>query len=254
MWIEKHETDRLRRRPAARPAWRRLVGLVLAGLLGTALLVVRGSAQTQDVQDLQIGFEPSMLQLEVGESARVAVIVRGVPRAGLAAFQLTLGFDPRPVDVLNPNEAFRGTIDPFAPLGTHPFCATVRGTTACEDPRWFLTSSGRVPLGVAEIDNTSGRVVIAYATNGSGQPPTGDGTIAVFEIKGTKAGTTILHLRDILLADAQEPPRGFPSVAGSLVVSIGAAPAKSSQTLDPSDSQGGAPSSLPSPWVMQCRL
>ena len=68
--------------------------------------------------------------------------------------------------------AFRDAgIPPFAPLDGNPFCAIVRGVSGCPDPPWFLTSTGRVPFGSDEIDNTQGEVFIAYATSGNEPAP-----------------------------------------------------------------------------------
>ena len=93
---------------------------ITVGLYG----VFAGSASAQ----LQIVFSPATLNLTAGESRFVEINVTGLPAPGLAAFQFDLAFAPGPIDVLNPNEAFRGTVTPFAPLGGSPLCTTVRET------------------------------------------------------------------------------------------------------------------------------
>jgi len=170
---------------------------------------------------VQVDFSPAALNLNIGESALVAVQVTGVPAPGLAAFQLDLGFDPLAIDLLNPNEAFRGTIDPFAPLGNNGSCIAVRGTPTCDDPDWLLISTGRTPLGTDSIDNVAGQIQIAYASHGASAPPQGNGAIALIEVYGAYNGTVSVNLTDIILADDQEPPIEFSTAAGSLNVVVG---------------------------------
>lgn len=175
--------------------------------------------------------------IESGGSLRLAVQVADVPAPGLSAFQFDLVFDPAALRVENPNEAFRGAVEPFAPLGSNPFCATVRGVPSCSDPEWFLTSTGRSPLGIDEIDNTLGRLTVAFATSGDQALPTGGGVIALLDVialgpSGTQAA---LFFENTILADNGEPPMAYsftslglnvaipePGTAGLVVLALGA--------------------------------
>ena len=169
---------------------------------------------------IQLGFSPPVVNLNVGETAFVRVTVDDVPNPGLAAFQLTLNFDPATINVQNPNEDFRGTIDPFAPLGTNPFCTIVRNTASCEDPAWFLTSTGRTASGGRDvIDNANGSVEVSYGTIGVQSSPTGSGVIALIRVRGSANGTTVVNLSNVILADPQ--PNPLPFTASSLTVNVG---------------------------------
>ena len=192
--------------------------LCIEALAVFAAMALAGSAAAQ----VQIDFSPSVLNLTLGERALVEVNVTGVPAQGLAAFQFDLDFDPLAVQVLNPNEAFRGTVFPFAPLGGDPLCTTVRGTGSCNDPNWLLDSTGRVPLGIDTIDNVAGHVEVAYATSGAPAAPLGDGTIALIEVFGEYNGTASVTMSNVILADNQGPPMVHPFVLGSpLMVTSG---------------------------------
>ena len=159
---------------------------------------------------IELSFSPSSVELAPGERALIALQVDSIPVPGLAAFQVELHFDSSVVWILNPNEAFRGTIDPFVPLGNNLFCAIVRGTPTCDDPDWLLISTGRTPVGADTIDNTTGVVVIAYGTLGEQAPPTGGGIVALLELEGRGSGSTTIVLADTVFADASEPPMRFP--------------------------------------------
>lgn len=51
------------------------------------------------------------------------------------------------------------------------FCAFVRAAP-CDDPSWFLTSTGREALLAAvTIDNLNGRMTLAYVSFGAPPPP-----------------------------------------------------------------------------------
>jgi hypothetical protein len=158
------------------------------------------------------------LKIDPGETVRLAVVVGEIPATGLAAFQFEVLFDPAVVNLYNPNEAYRGTIDPFAPLGTNPFCAIVRATASCQDPAWLLTSTGRSPVGTDEIDNTVGRILVAYATSGVAAPPTGGGIIALIDVVGVDPGQTALSFSNVVLADNDEPPLSYGVTATNLLV------------------------------------
>ena len=207
-------------------AWtrRRTIGTLAV----IAVTMLSGSAAAQ----VQIDFSPSVLNLTLGERALVEVNVTGVPAPGLAAFQFDLDFDPLAVQVLNPNEAFRGTVFPFAPLGSDPLCTTVRGTGSCNDPNWLLDSTGRVPLGIDTIDNVAGHVEVAYGTSGAPAPALGNGTIALIEVFGEFNGTATVTMSNVILADNQEPPMVHPFVLGSaLMVTSGTGIANQSPIL-----------------------
>lgn len=171
--------------------------------------------------EIQIGFSPAVVNLNVGQSARVAVIVNTVADPGLAAFQFTLRFAPGPIDVVNPNEAFRTSISPFAPLGNNPFCTFVRGATPCPDPAWFLTTTGRSVVGTDKIDNVSGLVTVAYGSSGSQVPAIGNGVIALIDVVAAQDGSTTVELTDVILADNQVPPRAQLFKATALAVNVG---------------------------------
>ncbi len=189
-----------------RPAGVALLGLLLGG----------GLAQAQPVE---LRFQPDNLTLTSGEKVLVAVEVAGVPAPGLAAFQMTLTYGSS-VDLFNPNEAFRGAVLPFTPLGGDALCTTVRGVAVCEDPAWLLTSTGRMPVGTDSIDNILGEVAFAYGTIGIQAPPTGTGAVALIEVEAISAGGVRVNLSDVILADNQEPPMTFPVALGFLAVSV----------------------------------
>ena len=179
-------------------------------------LVCPGIAMAQ----VPVDFSPSSVNVQVGESVLVEISVTNVPQPGLAAFQFDLTFDPLGIDILNPNEAFRGSVPPFAPLGNNALCTTVRGTAMCEDPDWFLITTGRTPFGVDTIDNVSGLVQVAYGTSGGQALPAGSGAIALIEVVGESGGTFIVNLSSVILADNQEPPMTFSTTPGALTVIV----------------------------------
>jgi hypothetical protein len=185
------------------------------------VVVISTIAFSQATAQVQVDFVPSTVNLSLGQRALVAVELTGVPVGGLAAFQLDLGFDPIPIDLLNPNEAFRGTIDPFAPLGNNALCTTVRGTPTCDDPDWFLITTARTPLGSDSIDNAAGRIRVAYGSYGAGAPPEGNGAIGLIEVFGEYNGTVAVTFTGVILADDQEPPIEYTTVLGSLTVVVG---------------------------------
>lgn len=177
-----------------------------------------------------VSFSPSTVNIPLGGRARVAIVAGPT---SLAAFQCELAFDPALIDVTNPNEAYRGTVLPFAPLGADPACTTVRGTPSCPDPPWVLTSTGRVPVGTDSIDNATGSVRFAYGTHGPGSLPAAGGTIALVEVVGVYNGTVTVTLADARLADAAEPPTSFPFSAGTLTVVVGSGIANLPPVLAP---------------------
>ena len=179
---------------------------------------------------IEVAFNPSTVNLNVGEKVLVEVIVTDVPSPGLAAFQFKLDFDSAPIDILNPNEAFRSSgIPPFAPLQGNAFCTFVRGSATCLDPPWFIAETGRIPDGIVDtIDNTAGSIAFSASTRvdpnvpSSTTLPTGDGVIALIEVVGVANGTATVTLppTDLILADAT--PVQYPSVnISSLTVNVG---------------------------------
>jgi hypothetical protein len=184
------------------------------------MLAAAGIATWCGIAAAQVGvsFSPSTVNLAVGQRALVAIQVGAAP---LAAFQCELAFDPVSIDVLNPNEAFRGTVLPFAPLGGNPSCSAVRGTPGCADPAWVLTSTSRTPVGTDTIDNAAGSVRFAYGTHGAPAPASAGGAIALVEVVGVYNGTTTVNLSKVLLADGAEPPTSHATNAGTLTVVVG---------------------------------
>jgi hypothetical protein len=181
-------------------------------MVGAVVLGARGAAA------LTISVTPLTSDLAPDEVTRIAITVEDVPATGLAAFQFDIRFDPAVVNLLNPNEAFRGTLPPFAPLGGNAFCTFVRGGTTCPDPQWFLTSTGRSPLGTDLIDNQTGLLRVAYGTSGSSDLPSGDGVLALIDVRAIAPGMTLLTLENVILADNSDPPMSYAtSVVGGAV-------------------------------------
>jgi hypothetical protein len=159
---------------------------------------------------LELAFDPPVLRLQPGESRLVALVARGIPDSGLAAFQVTLAYDPRLVRVVDPNAAFVGSgVPTFAPLGGSPLCAQIRRTLDCPDAPWMLTATGRQPFGTSRFDAEAGKVTVAFGTAGESAPPIGDGTLAVFEVIGVAGARSALRLEQAILADRSDPPRVY---------------------------------------------
>ena len=130
-----------------------------------------------------------------------------MPDTGLAAFQVTISYDPSRLELLDGNAAFAGAgIKAFAPLGGSMLCAPVRGTAECADAPWMITTTGRSAIGRAAIEADQGKATIAYATHGSSSPAVGSGVLATFEVVGKVDGAVQLEIFDALLADASDPP------------------------------------------------
>jgi len=178
---------------------------------------------------INVSFNPSVVNLSVGEKALVEVVVADIPAPGLAAFQFKLNFDPTSINILNPNEAFRASgIAPFAPLQSNAFCTFIRGTATCLDPTWFISDTGRIPDGVTDtIDNIGGSISFSASTRAdasvpSSTLPVGGGVIAIFEVVGNASGSVTVSLptADLILADAT--PVQYPGVTTSaLTVNVG---------------------------------
>ena len=214
-------------------------------VLALALLIPASSPSRASGQSLHI--EPSSIALAAGTSTIVQVNVDNVPSSGLAAFQFDVQFDPTVLDVLNPNEAYRGSgIPPFAPLGGNPSCAAVRGAGTCPDPNWFLISTGRSPLGTDTIDNVSGVVQVAYGTSGMAAPPSGTGTIALLTVVANTAAPTFLSLTNVIVAGNQEPPQPFAVSVQGASVNGGATPTPEPTATPPPTSTAG-PGDTPTP-------
>lgn len=173
---------------------------------------------------LNITFSPSSFQLDVGEKILVTANVTDIPAPGLAAFQLQMNFDPSIVSISQPNPA---SINPFEPLGGHPFCGAI-SPPRCSDADPFLLSTGRSPY-LAEALISGGTVRIAYATSGVQDLPKGTGAIAIFEVTGVTDGQFNLTITpDMILADNAEPPASYSidniATAG-INITVGSTPA-----------------------------
>jgi len=179
-----------------------VVWIVLVGLLFTA---ASHSGELAPVVSLFL--EPDLGSLSTGEHRTVVLRVDGVPETGLAAFQVTIAYDPSRLELLDGNAAFVGSgIMAFAPLGGSILCAPVRGTAECPDAPWMLTTTGRRAIGRASIEADQGKATIAYATHGNSSPATGNGVLATFEVVGKADGEIQIEIFDVLLADASDPP------------------------------------------------
>jgi len=186
---------------------------IVATLSCTTLLGIGHPASGEG--EVRIFADPPVVRVTPGSSVFVAVGVEGVPTTGLAAFQVELAYDQRRVEVRDPNAEFTSQgIAAFAPLGNSPFCALVRRTGLCPDAPWFLTSTGRQALGTSAVDALQGRVTIAYATYGETSPTMGQGTLAVLQLLGKRAGPVRLRPIDAVLADASDPPKVYSWVIG----------------------------------------
>lgn len=164
----------------------------------TMMLISPGPARAQSPS---IEVDPASLTLEAGQRARVSIRVRSIPSPGLAAFQFRLLFNAAVVRLEDPNAGLAGT-PAFAPLGNLPGVPPPR----TEDPPWFLTSTGREAVGV--LDNTVGKLDLAYGTIGGAGPATGAGVIAIFDVVALRGGESALDLvqSSVLLVDNSEPP------------------------------------------------
>jgi hypothetical protein len=190
--------------------------LALGWLTTAALALGATCAEAQTV----IGFDAPAISLQAGERRLVPVYATGVPANGLAAFQWVARFDPQVVRLHNPNEAARGTVPVFAPLGSTPACAGLRGGT-CSDPPWMMTSTSRQPFaGPDVIDNVLGRVRVVYGTTGTQAPPAGAGVIALLEVEAAQPGSTNITFEAIVLSDRAQPPQRLPATSATLGVNV----------------------------------
>ena len=195
---------------------RRCLGPALALVLGVAVFAV-ASAEQDSGPTLVV--DPPFFELGPGERKIVAVRIGGIPADGLSAFQVELRFDPKVIDVRDPNAAFVAQgVPSFAPLGGSPLCAAIRGTLSCPDPEWVLTSTGRAAFGTSSIDGSTGAVTIAFGTAGDADPVVGSGTLALIEVVGKKRSRSALKIRDAILVDGSRPVRkyaGFETKTGA---------------------------------------
>jgi hypothetical protein len=183
-----------------RPYWKTTAVLLLVGF----------SSPSWGDEDVRVFVDPAP-RLAVGESAWLHVRVEGVGALGLAAFQLSIAYDPEVASIRDPNAAFVAAgLDAFAPLGSVSLCAPIRGEAACGDSPWLLTSTGREALGRTDVDSAAGRLSIAYATSGTASAATGDGAIAILEVVSVSGEPIDLHFEDVILTDASDPPRVYP--------------------------------------------
>jgi len=198
-------------RPSAKLAcWAVLLAIASASLANPV------GAQTET----RVRFVPQVVELSVGERATVEIHVEDLPPGGLAALQLDLAFDAALLTIGNPNEAFRDSVLPFAPLGDDAvLCETVRGVTPCPDPPWLLTATGRSPLGTDVLG--ADRALFAYGTSGTVAPPSGNGVIGLIDVVGTQAGASLVGTTRSILADDAETPVAHPFVTDALIVVTG---------------------------------
>jgi hypothetical protein len=137
-----------------------------------------------------VSIEPALTFIQPGQTATVSVDVTDVPSAGLAGFQVEILFDPAVFAAVDPNAA--GPALPFEPAV------------------WFLSSSGRTPLGITAIDNVAGVVQIAYGTEPGPAHPLGSGMLASVEFTAVGSGVSDLTLNAVVLADSSVPPQALP--------------------------------------------
>ncbi len=171
---------------------------------------------------VSLDFVPSIVNLEVGETTRVAIEVSGVSSPGLSAFQVSLATNPALVAVSDPNSGFTDQVTPFSPLGTDPLCTTVRGSGSCEDPPWLLIESGRNAVNaVATEDPASGNTLVMTGTTGSAAPVTGSGAVVYVEITALAAGATSVDIIESVLADGSTVPSEITHNRANLTVNVG---------------------------------
>ncbi|MFQ5515554.1 MAG: cohesin domain-containing protein [Myxococcota bacterium] len=183
------------------PPFRILAALILA-------IAHAGSLRAAESSSVQLSLDPPLASIRAGERRLVSVRARGIPGPGLAAFQITLRYDPATIAVLDPNRAHTSFgLQPFAPLGGSPLCAAVRGAASCPDPPWALTAGGRQAVGSSW--GGKGRVSIAYATTGEGRLATGAGALAILEVVGIVEGPVTIEIESATLGDDSEPPRTY---------------------------------------------
>lgn len=184
-------------------------------------------AQAQSLE-----FSPASLSLAPGERALIALEVRDVPATAVHGFQLSLSYNPNVVRIVNPNQAYRNTVAPFAALGNDPQCEMVRVQTPCLDPAWLLTQDSRTPSQGPEIvDNATGNVQIVYGTHGSQSQAAGGGVVAMLEVIGNSAGTDTVTISDSLFADDGNPPGAIAHTVGELSVQVSGPDASNSRPV-----------------------
>lgn len=190
------------------------------GFVGLLLGPVVASAVEVRFEALDAGLDPLDLRLIPGETARLAVVVDTVPAPGLAAFQFDVTFDPAVVQLVDPNAAFAGVVDAYAPLGGDPLCTVVREEPTCPDPVWILTSTGRAPIGT--VDMQPGLITVAYGTSGTEMLPTGVDVIALIDVvpMPNVGASTSLTLGNVILSDDGEPPMGYPVTTVDAMVTV----------------------------------
>lgn len=187
----------------------------------SAWLIAIGWLAASVAQAQTLEFSPASLSLAPGERALVAVEVRDIPATAVHGFQLTLSYDPNIVRIVNPNQAHRNTVAPFAALGNDPQCETVRGQAPCLDPTWLLTQDSRTPAqGPEVVDNATGTVQIVYGTHGSQVQADGGGVIAMLEVIGNSAGTASVTISSSLFADNSNPPAAIAHTPSALSVQV----------------------------------
>ena len=166
-------------------------------------------------------FSPATLSLAPGERALVAVQLQDSPEVAVHGYQFSLSYDPDVVRIVNPNQAYRNTLPPFAALGNDPQCEIVRNQTPCLDPDWLLTQDNRSTApGPEVVDNATGVVQIVYGTYGAQSQASGGGTIAMLEIIGNSAGAATVTITESMIADNGVPPSAIAHTVGELSVQV----------------------------------
>lgn len=199
------------------------MSVVRATAAGVFLLValLAGAPGAALAQPVILRFEPAVVELgAVGARARVSLVAEGVPASGLAAFQVEIGFASAALSLENPNEAYRGLVPAFAPLGGEAAtCVAVRGVSPCPDPPWKLTASGRLPIGTDRAGADT--LLFAYATSGATAPPDGTGAIGLIDVVAQTPVSSLVSLTATIVANAADPPVAFPVLVEPLAVIVG---------------------------------
>lgn len=193
------------------------------------LLAVMGFVGTS-AQAQTLVFSPDSLSLAPGERALVAVELQNIPSTAVHGYQLSLSYDPNIIRIVNPNQAYRNTVAPFAALGNDPQCESIRAQTPCLDPVWLLTQDSRnTAQGPEVVDNATGNVQIVYGTHGVQMQADGGGAVAMLEVIANSAGNATVTITDSIIADNGSPPGAIAHTTGLLSVQVSGPDASNSR-------------------------
>jgi hypothetical protein len=64
-------------------------------------------------------------------------------------------------------------------------------------------------VGISNVDNGSGTLLIAYGTHGAQPLPSGNGVLALIDVTGVGVGSASIAFDTAILADADEPPGSY---------------------------------------------